>query len=139
MMRAQRGQSSVEFIILASVMLVGVSAIMVVAQGFLAQANHEKDQATLQAVETAITQELGLADRAATGYSRTFILPASIKGVAYTISIIEETPPRADAMIITWGNATTLIFLDPNVNGTLTPGTNTIVKNARGIGLNKVP
>jgi hypothetical protein len=129
----RRGQSSFEFVMLASAMLVGVTLTVVVATGMLAQLREDQQQTTLSAIELAVIRELDHAYTAPTGYSRTFVLPSSIDGAPYTTFVLEEIPPRSDALIFTWENTTRLKFLPYNINGTLGPGQNTVNKTANGL------
>jgi hypothetical protein len=130
--KKRRAQSSLEFLVLTSAMVIGVASVIIIAQGILTQAIVDKHEATLAAIEDAIVREIALAGRAVEGYERTFTLAATIDGEEVAVAIIEETPPRADALLLSWRNSSRVRFLAEEVNGTLGLGVNTIRVNGNG-------
>lgn len=131
----KRAQSSVEFLLLSSAMVVGLTLIIVVSHNMLAQVRDDQQQASLRAVENAIVRELDHAAITVEGYERTFSLPRTIDGNEYSITILEESPPRADVIILTWRDTTRRRFVPHNISGSLQPGENLIEHTANGLEL----
>ena len=132
----RRGQSAIEFVLLASAMLVGVTLTIVIAHNMLAQVQKESQEAALTAIENAIKRELDHAYTTPSGYNRVFTLPYTVEETPYSVFVLEEIPPLSDAIIITWKDKTRLKFLPYNINGTIGPGTNRIAKISTGLMLN---
>lgn len=121
-----RGQSALEFTVLSGAMLLGILLIVVASGSILRDAQEDQQQAALRAIEDAILRELTQALLSVDGYERTFELPATLDGSAYAVTLLEETPPARDVIIMTWRETTRVTFSQAELSGSLGPGKNTL-------------
>lgn len=135
----KRGQSALEFVMLASMMFMLFGVTIVGIQKSLADATEATKQQTVLEIQQAITSELALAQRMPMGYERIFELPPDIQGLGYSLRVHTENPPARDELLVSLLDETAVVFLQQNVLGTLAPGTNTIYRHSAGIGLNAYP
>jgi len=124
-----RGQSAIEFVVLCSFMFLFFTILFIYVQSTLVDYTRYTKQQGVEAMQNAIKKELNLADQMPAGYERVFVLPPSIEGIPYTITVQNETPPLKDAIIVQLqDNTTALLYVDQDVSGTLNTGTNKLRK-----------
>lgn len=125
-----KGQTAIEFVVLATVMLFFFSLTFIYVQKVLADSVTDIEYAEMEAIQAAVVKEIALADRMPSGYMRTFSLPQFINGKPYTILLQPSVAPVKDAVTVTFQGTSLVQFLQPDVSGSLVPGVNTINKTA---------
>ncbi len=85
-----RGQTSFEFLVLLSFMLVIFGSFFVVAEDLLVKNNQQNIQQALIATADSVRDELVVANQVPQGYSRTFTLPQKVLEQEYEISIFDN-------------------------------------------------
>lgn len=130
----RKAQSALEFVMLTSVALVGISVLIIAAQSMLLDVQHDQDEQVMGALLDAIVSELALADSQPAGYERTYTMPYSIDGVPYTIDVLEENnaAQASDGLRINYKDHQFLFFVAQNITGTINPGVNTLTR-AQGV------
>ena len=83
-------QSAVEFIILASFMLLVLLGFFAITGSRLLEAREEGNKRIAQDIADFAYREVEIAKSVNDGYTRTFIMPQSVNGVDYSISIIDN-------------------------------------------------
>lgn len=124
----RRGQSAIEFVFLASFMLLFFSVSIVYVQQLLVEFTAQGKTEMMGSIASAVERELERAARLPDGYERVFSLPGYVQGLPYTIEVQEETPPRKDALVVRVGEDQLLRFVDYELNGTIVAGKNTLAK-----------
>lgn len=122
----RRGQSAIEFTVLAGAMLLGILLLVVASGSILREAQEDQRQAALRAIEEAVLRELTQAMLSVDGYERVFELPATLEGSTYSVVLLEEDPPARDVIFLTWRDTTRVAFSQAELSGDLGPGRNTL-------------
>jgi hypothetical protein len=122
----KRGQSAIEFVVLAGIMFLFFSISIIYVEDLMVQVTQASKEEQLVAVRNAILDELAVASRMPAGYSRIFSLPTDVQGLPYTITIQPDSAPKRDAMELRVGDTNIIVFLDYDVTGSLSPGWNTV-------------
>jgi len=133
---SRKGQSALEFVMLSSILLVGIAVLIISAQSMLIDIAYDQDTKIVGVLVEAIKGELALADTQPIGYSRTFSLPLTFEGNSYGFVVTEESEPALDSITILYKQNTFFWFASQNLSGFIVPGQNTLVKSANGIRLN---
>ena len=123
-----RAQIAIEYVFVqgfALLILIGLLTTLLAVQS-----RTNEDIASQQAEDIAaqIQQELVLASSVHNGYERTVVLPANIQGQDYSIEL------AASAVYVRVGDYNAIQPI-PSVNGTMSPGENTIT-NTGGVQVN---
>jgi len=122
----KRGQSAFEFIMLLGFALLFVLIIFYLLQTTLLDLQKDKNREEIKQVANILTTELSLAEASPTQYSRTFLLPSTIRGNVYDIS-----SPDGREIVIHYLGEQYVYFLSgqPLLNYTnLGPGENSLRK-----------
>ena len=126
-----KSQSAVEFITLASFMLVAILGFLAVTSSTVLEAREEANSKIAEDIANFAYREITTAKSVNDGYKRIFTLPDTVNGVAYSISVIDNRE-----LIINYLGHEYIKFLPSNVTGTLVKGSNQIAKNSGIIVLN---
>lgn len=124
----KRAQSAAEFVVLASAMFLSFCLVFIYLESMLVDYSESAKLSSVTAIQAAVVGEFELADKMPTGYERKFTIPETINGIAYTITLENETTPLKDAVLISLTGVNNVRFIEQDVNGTLRSGENTIVK-----------
>jgi len=122
-LKRKKGQSSVEFVLIAGVMVFIFMGMVVVIQSRMAHAYNTRLYNALEALGNLVSTEVKLAHSAQGFYSRAFFLPVVISGYNYSINIFNKTEVVIRAEDITY-----FVFLDQNVSGVIGKRRN-LIKN----------
>ena len=120
-----------EFIILASFMLLAILGFFAVTSSRMIEARQEGNMKIAEDIASFAYREIELAKLMSNGYSRVFALPQAVNGMNYSIRVIDNRELAVDYL----GNEH-IRFLPANVTGSLVKGNNRITKNNEIISLN---
>ena len=128
----QKSQSAMEFIVLASFMLLVILGFFAVTSSRILEAKEEGDRKIAEDIAALAYNEIEIAKSVNDGYIRNFVMPQTVNGVNYSISITDNTELVANYLGIEH-----VKFLPANVTGNITKGNNKISKSNGVIFLNK--
>ena len=119
----RRGQSSLEFVVLAAFMLLFFLIVTIGIQNQLLQAHISHNEELASQLASAINNEAVLAASVQDGYARSFSLPVLLDDTEYQLQLQNNLD-----LVITFRGEEYLFFLDaPLMNQTpLGPGLNAI-------------
>ncbi len=123
MKRGNKGQSTIEFTVLVSFMILMFSIFFVLIGQKLVELRFERNTEIALALKSVVNTEFQLAKVAENGYFRQFKLPASIEGMNYDISITNSTE-----LNIIVGQEEIHMRLPNNISGNISKGLNNITK-----------
>ncbi|HLC61031.1 MAG TPA: hypothetical protein VJJ52_06405 [Candidatus Nanoarchaeia archaeon] len=118
-----KSQSAIEFITLASFMFLIVLGFIAVISTNVLRAKDEGNKKVAQDIADFAYREIDLAKSVNNGYIRTFILPETVNGVTYTISITDNRE-----LAVSYLDNEFVRFLPANVTGNISKGINVIIK-----------
>lgn len=121
-----------EFIILASFMLVAIFGFFAVTSSRLLEARDDSNKKTAEDIAQLAYREMEIAKSANDGYSRIFAMPQTVNGVDYNITIIDNRE-----LIVNYLGYEYVKFLPSNVTGTVARGSNKISKNNGIVSINQ--
>jgi hypothetical protein len=122
----RRAQTAFEFLILTAFMLFVFTAFFFVIRERSAIATQQLHYQELETIGSILDQEVTLAAQVRDGYNRTFLLPYTVGGEPYTITL-----PSTTEVNIRSRDSEYLLFLSANVTApgnVLLPGKNVILK-----------
>jgi hypothetical protein len=127
----RKAQTSMEFVILTSFMLVAFLIFYIVIEGKLVDANRSNTDDAAKQVETIVVNEISLAESVTDGYYRQFELPQNINGLNYTISIMQGAGNTPEIVTKYSGRERVYFVQQGYVNGfsSVGKGMNNITKN----------
>lgn len=120
-----------EFIILASFMLVAIFGFFAVTSSRLLEARDDSNKKTAEDIAQLAYREMEIAKSANDGYSRIFAMPQTVNGVDYNITVIDNRE-----LIVAYLGYEYVKFLPSNVTGTVARGSNKISKNNGIVSIN---
>jgi len=126
-----KSQSAMEFIMLASFMLLVILGFFAVTSSRLLEAKEEGNRKIAEDIADFAYKEIETAKSVNNGYTRTFEMPQAVNGINYSISIIDSRELAVDYL----GNEH-IKFLPLNVTGSLVRGSNKISKSDGVVRLN---
>lgn len=126
-LKNKKGQTSMEFVILTSFMMLVFIIFFVVIQERLSIIYQERNDAAALQLENVIVNEVKLAESVSDNYYREFILPNNLNGINYTVEIIPGVPGSTE-VVIKYGEKERVYFLEAYVQG----------DSKMGIGLNNI-
>ncbi|MEK6983464.1 MAG: hypothetical protein AABX33_02740 [Nanoarchaeota archaeon] len=85
-----KSQSAVEFIILASFMIVVIVGFFAITSSKILDAKEESNRQIAQDIAEFAYREIAMAKTVNDGYTRLFTMPESVNGVNYSISIVDN-------------------------------------------------
>ena len=118
-----KGQSAIEFIILASFMLLVILGFFAVVSSNVLEAKDEGNRKTAEDIADFAYREIETAKSVNDGYVRVFEMPQTVNGINYSISIIGNRE-----LVVNYLGNEHIRFLPSNVTGNLTIGLNQIKK-----------
>lgn len=120
-----------EFIILASFMLLAILGFFAVTSSRMLEARHDANRKIAEDISDFAYSEIELAKSMRDGYSRNFTMPQAVNGVNYSLGVIDNRELVVDYL----GNEH-IRFLPANVTGNLVKGTNRIKKANGAVRIN---
>jgi len=90
MMFSRNAQTSFEFLVLLSFMLLIFGSFFVVAEDLLVKNNQKSIEEALIATVNSVRDELVVANQVPVGYSRNFTLPSTVLEQEYEISMYDD-------------------------------------------------
>jgi hypothetical protein len=131
--RVVRGQSGVEFLVLAGFMAVVLFLFLLLMADARREAVIRSQQDELIALAGVVQQEIAIASRVYDGYSREFELPTSIGGEPYAIELYDRSE-----LVFSYAKEEYIVYLPVNItfnstgsyvaSGVLGPGTRGIAR-----------
>lgn len=118
-----KSQSAMEFIILASFMLLFILGFFAVASSRMLEAKEEGNRKIAEDIANFAYREIETAKSVSDGYARIFSMPQTVNGVSYNISIIDNRE-----LIVDYLGQEHIKFLPANVTGSIMKGINKISK-----------
>lgn len=118
-----KSQSAMEFIILASFMLLFILGFFAVASSRMLEAREEGNRKIAEDIANFAYREIEIAKSVSDGYARIFSMPQTVNGVSYDISIIDNRE-----LVIDYSGYEHIKFLPSNVTGSIMKGVNKISK-----------
>lgn len=129
-----KSQSAVEFITLASFMLLVVLGFLAVISSNLLEARTESDRKIAEDIADFAYREIDMAKSFNNGYARSFNLPQTVNGISYSINITDNRE-----LAVNYLDYEFVRFLPPNVIGNISKGDNQIVKRDGIVYINSTP
>lgn len=131
----ERGQTSIEFLVLLGFMLLVFTGFFVFAEDMLSRNNEQLVKQTVIVIGEHVREELFVANQVRNGYERTFTLPFAAAEQKYSVQILKN-----QELVINTSSFEHLFFLPFNVTidssdtGYLVVGGEThLIKNSSGI------
>ena len=121
---SHKSQSAMEFIVLASFMLLVVLGFFAVTSSKVLEAQEGGSRKIAEDIAEFAYREVEIAKSVNDGYARTFIMPQTVNGVDYSISIADNRE-----LIVGYLDYEHVKFLPSNVTGNILKGSNKISKN----------
>lgn len=118
-----KSQSAVEFVVLASFMLVVIVGFFAVSSSKIIKSKEETNEKIAEDIANMAYREIEIAKSSKDGYTRTFLMPPTVNSVTYSIGITDNRE-----LIINYLNNEFVKFLPADVNGDLKLGYNEIKK-----------
>lgn len=118
-----KSQSAVEFITLASFMLLVSVGFFAVISSNISEAQNEGNKKVAEDISVFAYKEIETAKSLNDGYVRVFTMPQTVNGVAYNISIIDNRE-----LVVNYLGNEYVRFLPSNVTGNIEKGSNIITK-----------
>ena len=120
----RKSQSAVEFIVLASFMLLVILGFFAVTSSSVLEAREERDKKIAEDIADFAYREIELAKSVNDGYMRVFVMPQTVNGIDYSIRIIDDRELAVNYLGFEY-----IKFLPSNVTGDIVKGNNKISKN----------
>ena len=127
----QKSQSAIEFIVLASFMLLVIVGFFAVTSSKVLESKEEANRQISQDIAEFAYQEIEIAKSVNDGYTRIFVMPQTINGVNYSIRMIDNRE-----LIVNYLEHEYVKFLPANVTGNIVKGNNKISKSNGRVFLN---
>ena len=118
-----KSQSAMEFVILASFMLLVILGFFSLASSRMTEARVEGNRKIAEDIAKFAYREVEIAKSVNDGYSRIFEMPQSINGINYTMNLIESRE-----LVVNYLDEEYVQFLPVNVTGNILKGSNRIAK-----------
>ncbi len=126
-----KSQSAVEFIVLASFMLMVIMGFFAIASSRLLEAKDEGNRQIAEDISDFAYREIEIAKSASDGYSRSFEMPVAINGISYNISIIDNKE-----LVVNYLGNEHIRFLPSNTAGNIIKGNNKISRSNGAVIIN---
>lgn len=120
----KKSQSAMEFIILASFMLLVILGFFAITSSRMLEARGEGNRKIAEEIADFAYREIEIAKSVNDGYERVFGMPQNVNGVNYSIKIVDNRELVVDYL----GNEH-VKFLPSNVTGNIVKGNNKITKS----------
>jgi len=119
-----KSQTAVEFIFLSTFMLFIVVGFFAGASSVVLEAKDGEKAKTAEDIANFVFNEIETAKSVNDGYFRTFSLPARVKGLNYSINIIDNRE-----LVVVYLDYEYVKFLPSNISGNVSVGFNAISKS----------
>ena len=126
-----KSQSAIEFIVLASFMLLVIVGFFAVASSKVLESKEESNRQISQDIAEFAYQEIEIAKSVNDGYTRIFVMPQTVNGVNYSIIIIDNRE-----LVVNYLENEYVKFIPSNVTGSIIKGNNKISKSSGIIYIN---
>ncbi|MDP3764893.1 MAG: hypothetical protein Q8R04_00115 [Nanoarchaeota archaeon] len=113
-----------EFIVLASFMLLVILGFFAVTSSKMLESREEGYKKTAEDIANFAYREIEIAKSVNDGYTRILEMPQAVNGINYSISVIDNRE-----LIVNYLGYEYIKFLPSNVTGSITKGNNKIYKN----------
>jgi hypothetical protein len=118
-----KAQSAVEFIFLASFMLLVIVGFFAVTSSKTLEAQEEGNKKIAETIADLAYKEIEIAQSVNDGYVRYFVMPPTANGVDYSIQIIDDRE-----LVVNYAGYEFVKFIASNVSGNISKGVNRIAK-----------
>jgi len=138
----KKAQSSIEVTLLIGFMFLTFNIFLLVIAERMVDVQNQKDRQLIDDMGSVIEGEIELAAGVENGYSRTFEIPQTLKGINYSVILINSTYMKTNysELVLKYIDFTktyeTVKKLPKNVYGNIYKGENKIVKNNGVVYLN---
>lgn len=138
----KKAQSSIEVALLIGFMFLAFNIFLLVIAQRMVDVQNQKDLQLIDDMGSIIEGEIELAAGVEDGYSRTFQIPKTLKGIDYSVKLINSTTMGTNysELVLKYVNFTktyeTVKKLPKNVDGIIDKGENNILKKDGIICLN---
>ena len=138
----KKAQSSIEVTLLIGFMFLTFNIFLLVIAQRMVDVQNQKDRQLIEDMSSVIEGEIELAAGVEDGYSRTFEIPKTLKGINYSVRLISSNTMKTNysELVLEYVDFTktyeTVKKLPKNVDGIILKGENNISKNAGIICLN---
>jgi hypothetical protein len=133
MKTSAKGQSAMEFVVLASFMLLVILGFFAITTSRMFEAKEQMEETTAQQIADIAFREIELASTLSDGYTRVFSIPRNVNGVGYNITIIDDRE-----LVVVFEGFEHIKFFPTNVTGNITKGMNQLRKEGNVIYLSTV-
>ena len=120
----QKSQSAVEFIVLASFMVLVLLGFFAVTSSKVLEAKEEGSKKIAQDIADFAYREIEIAKSVNDGYARFFEMPQNVNGINYSIGIVDNRE-----LVVNYLGNEYIKFLPSNVTGNFAKGSNKISKS----------
>ena len=121
---SRESQSAMEFIVLASFMLLVILGFLAVTSSKMLESREEGHKKTAEDIANFAYREIEIAKSLNDGYTRNFAMPEIVNGINYSITVIDDRE-----LIVNYLDYEYIKFLPSNVTGNITKGFNKVSKN----------
>ena len=128
-----KAQSAMEFVVLASFMLLVILGFFAITSSKVLEAKEEGNKKIAQDIAEFVSNEIELAKSVNDGYTRVFMMPPTVNGVSYDIKIIDNKE-----LIVNYLGYEHVKFLPSEVTGNIDKGKNKISKSNGVISLSHI-
>ena len=126
-----KSQSSMEFIVLATFMLMVIVGFFGVTSSKVLEAREDINRKIAEDIADFAYREIEIATSVNDGYKKSFSMPQNVNGVNYSIKIVDNIE-----LTVIYLDYEHVRFLPSNVTGNITKGLNTISRNNSIIHIN---
>lgn len=119
-----KSQSSMEFIVLATFMLLVIVGFFGVTSSRVLEAREDVNRRIAEDIADFAYREIEIAASVNNGYKKSFSMPQNVNGVNYSIRIADNIE-----LTVHYLDYEHVRFLPSNVTGNITKGANTISRN----------
>lgn len=121
--KMRKSQSAIEFVILASFMLLVILGFFALTSSRVLEAKEEGNKKIAENIADLVYREIETAKSVNNGYIRVFTVPKTVNGAAYTINLTDNRE-----LIVTYLGYEYIRFVPSNVSGNLSVGSVEIKK-----------
>ena len=119
-----KSQSSMEFMVLATFMLLVIVGFFGVTSSKVLEAREDINRRIAEDIADFAYREIEIATAVNDGYKKSFSMPQNVNGVNYSINIVDNIE-----LTVIYLDYEHVRFLPANVTGNITKGLNTISRN----------
>lgn len=120
---SSRSQSALEFVALASVMLLVTVGFFAITSSKILESQEQGNKKIAEDIANFAYREIEIAKSTQDGYTRLFTMPETVNRVVYTINITDDRE-----LIVTYLDHEFIKFLPANTTGNISRGLNKIEK-----------